>query len=280
MHYTLRRGTWRSGVAVPFYQLIVLAIVQGITEFLPISSSGHLVITSKLAGWPDQGLTIDIAVHAGTLVAVLVYFRSDIWQVIAGGARLLTGRMTPGGRLALLLIVGTLPLVAAGFLLKPYVSSLLRNTELIAWTTIGFGLLLGLIDRVSMTLRRTEHLGFGNAVFIGVAQILALLPGTSRSGITITAGRLLGMERREAARFSMLLSIPAILGAATLAGRDLYLSHDIALGYDSAIAAGLSFVTALIAISAMMRWLQRASYWPFVAYRILLGGYLLYWIYG
>lgn len=280
MHYTSPGIATFGGIAVPLYHLVALAIVQGITEFLPISSSGHLVLTSRLAGWPDQGLTIDIAVHAGTLVAVIAYFYADVWRLVAGSARLLTGRLTTDGRLALLILVATLPIVAAGYFLSTYVATLFRNVELIAWTTIGFGLLLGLIDRISMTFQRTEHLSFGNAAFIGVAQILALLPGTSRSGITITAGRLLNMERREAARFSMLLSIPTILGAATLAGRDLYATGNIALGYDAALVAGLSFVTALIAISAMMRWLQRASYWPFVAYRLLLGVFLLYWVYA
>jgi len=265
---------------VPLYQIVVLAIVQGITEFLPISSSGHLVLTSRLAGWPDQGLTIDIAVHAGTLLAVIAYFHTDVWRLTAGSARLLTGRITPDGRLAILVTIATLPIVVAGLLLESYVATLLRNVELIAWTTIGFGLLLGVVDRISMTLQRTEHLSFANAIFIGFAQILSLLPGTSRSGITITAGRYLGMERREAARFSMLLSIPTILGAATLAGIDLYESGNVALGYDAAIAAGIAFVTALIAIGALMRWLQRASYWPFVIYRLALGGYLLYWIYA
>lgn len=264
---------------MPLYQLVVLALVQGITEFLPISSSGHLVLTSRLAGWPDQGLTIDIAVHAGTLLAVIAYFQADIWRLVAGSARLLTGRMTPDGRLALLVVAATLPIVAAGYLLGSYGATLVRNMELIAWTTIGFGLLLGVVDRISMTLRRTEHLTYGSAMFVGFAQVLALLPGTSRAGITITAARFLGMERREAARFSMLLSIPAILGAATLAGLDLYSTGNIALGYDSALAAGISFATALLAINVMMRWLERASYWPFVAYRILLGGFLLYWVY-
>lgn len=265
---------------MPLYHLVALAIVQGITEFLPISSSGHLVLTSRLAGWPDQGLTIDIAVHAGTLLAVIAYFRSDIRQLAVGAARLLTGRMTPSGRLALLVIVATLPIVAAGYILGANGAAHIRSVELIAWTTIGFGVLLGVIDRISMTLRRTEHLTFGNAIFIACAQVLALLPGTSRAGITITAARFLGLERREAARFSMLLSIPAILGAATLAGLDLYSAGNIALGYDSALAAALAFVTALIAISAMMRWLLRASYMPFVVYRILLGGVLLYWVYA
>lgn len=265
---------------MPLYQLVVLAMVQGITEFLPISSSGHLVLTSRLAGWTDQGLTIDIAVHAGTLLAVVAYFRSDVWRIAAGAARLLTGRMTPGGRLALMIAAATVPIVIAGYVVGTYAAALVRNMALIAWTTTGFGLLLGVIDRISMTFRRTEHMTFGNAVFVGLAQVLALLPGTSRAGITITAARFLGMERREAASFSMLLSIPAIIGAATFAGIGLYSSGNIALGYDSALAAVLAFITALVAISAMMRWLERASYWPFVAYRLVLGAFLLYWLYA
>lgn len=279
MHYTGAGGTRASGTTVPLYHLVALAIVQGITEFLPISSSGHLVLTSRLAGWPDQGLTIDIAVHAGTLLAVLAYFRSDIWQIATGAARLLTGRMTPSGRLALLVLAATVPIIAAGYFLDPYAAVLFRSVELIAWTTFGFGVLLGVIDRISMTLRRTEHLTYSNAIFIGLAQVLALLPGTSRAGITITAARFLGMERREAARFSMLLSIPAIIGAATLSGLNLYATGNAVLGGEFLVAAALAFVTALIAISVMMRWLLRASYMPFVLYRVLLGGFLLYWFY-
>ena len=261
------------------YQILVLAIVQGLTEFLPISSSGHLVLTSRLLGWPDQGLILDIAVHVGTLLAVIVYFWRDLWQMILGTARALTGQASPAFHLALQVVVATLPIIAGGYLIMPHIGGAIRSIEFIAWTTLGFGILLGVVDWLCMTVRRMDHLTYRGAFFVGLMQVLALLPGTSRSGITITACRMLGMERREAARFSMLLSIPAILGAATLAGLELYKSGNIALGYDAAIAAALAFLAALVAIALMMRWLMRATYTPFVIYRVILGAGLLYLVY-
>ena len=265
---------------VTLLQLLVLAVVQGITEFLPISSSGHLVLTSQLMGWPDQGLIIDIAVHAGTLLAVILYFWRDIWMIVAGTASALTGRPAPGFKLLVFVVIATVPIVAAGYFGLSYIKTVARSIELIAWTTLGFGILLGVVDWLCMTVRRMEHLTYLGVIFIGCAQALALLPGTSRAGITMTACRALGMERREAARFSMLLSIPAILGATTLASLELYESGNVALSMDAAIAAALAFVTALIAIAAMMQWLMRATFTPFVIYRIVLGGGLLYWVYS
>lgn len=261
-------------------QILILAFVQGITEFLPISSSGHLVLTSRVLGWQDQGLILDVAVHAGTLLAVIVYFWRDLWQMLLGTVKVATGRQDSGFRLVLQIGLATLPIVAAGFFALPYVEHLFRSVALIAWTTLGFGILLGVTDWLCMTVRRLEHMSYWGALFVGLAQVLALLPGTSRSGITITACRVLGMERREAARFSMLLSIPAILGAATLAGLELYKSGDVVLGLDAALAAAFAFAAALLAIAVMMRWLMRSTYTPFVLYRIVLGAGLLYWVYA
>jgi undecaprenyl-diphosphatase len=260
-------------------QLIVLAVVQGITEFLPISSSAHLILVPYVTGAADQGPLIDVAVHVGTLGAVILYLWRDVIRMLAGLGRALRGRADPGARLALQLVVGTLPLVAAGYLDSRYLGDTLRSVEVIAWATLGFGILLWVIDRSGMTVRRIEHLGYGGALFIGLSQVLALIPGTSRSGITMTAARLLGFERAEAARFSMLLAIPAIVAAGTLAGYDLYRTGDAQLTADAFVAGGLALVTALVAIVAMMGWLRRASFLPFVLYRIALGGALLAWIY-
>jgi undecaprenyl-diphosphatase len=273
-------GGIRGALFVTLFQLLVLAIVQGLTEFLPISSSGHLVLTSNLLGWQDQGLVIDIAVHAGTLLAVMVYFWRDLWMITTGTFSALGGRPNQGFRLLIYLIVATLPIVAAGYFGLTFIKTALRSVEVIAWTTLLFGILLGIADYLCMTVRRMEHMTYGGVLFVGIAQVLALLPGTSRSGITITACRMLGMERTDAARFSMLLSMPAILGAATLAGLDVYQSGDLALGIDVAVSIALSFVAALIAIAVMMRWLMRATFLPFVIYRILLGAGLLYWVYS
>lgn len=262
------------------HHILILALVQGITEFLPISSSGHLVLTSQVLGWPDQGLIIDIAVHVGTLFAVMLYFWRDMIRIGVGCGQLAMLRPGVEARLALNLIIATIPVVIVGFLAKSYIETYLRSAEVIAWTTLGFGVLLWLVDRLGLTIRRIEHLGVFNALFIGVAQVLALVPGTSRAGVTITAARLLGMERSEAARFSMLMSIPTILGAGLLIGLDLYESGDVALRTDVFLAVGLSFVTALVAIWGLMTWLRRSSFTPFVMYRILLAAGLFYWVYG
>ncbi len=274
---------------MPLLHILILALVQGITEFLPVSSSGHLVLTWQafdIAGWqlPEdteaQRLVLDIAVHLGTLFAVLVYFRGDVGEMVAGAVKLTKGRLDPGGRMVLYLVVATLPLVAAGFLMKDLITTSLRDPAVIAWATIGFGLLLYAGDRIGLTVKRLEHMGFASVVVIGLAQVLALIPGTSRSGITMTAARFCGFERTEAARFSLLLAVPAILGAATLAGYDLYRMQDLRLGLEAALAAAFAFATALAAIAVMMRWLKKASFTPFVVYRVLLGGILLYLIYG
>lgn len=261
------------------YHLLILAAVQGLTEFLPISSSGHLVLTSRVLGWEDQGIVIDIAVHVGTLLAVVIYFWRDVGRVIGGSLRLITFRGGPDARLAMMLLIATLPIVLAGFLAKDMVETVFRSVELIAWATIGFALLLWLADRIGMTVQRIEHIGAIAALLIGLSQVLALIPGTSRSGITMTAGRFLGMERAEAARFSMLLSIPTIIGAGVLKGVEVWQAGDIALGYDAAIAIGLSFVAGIVSIAVLMRWLRTSSFAPFVIYRIALGILLLWWVY-
>ena len=260
-------------------QLLILAGVQGVTEFLPISSSGHLILVPIFAGWADQGLTLDVAVHVGTLGAVMVYLWRDMGAMLAGLWMMLHGRRHPGTRLFWLAVLATVPLIGGGYALNEYSHMVgenwLRGIELIGWTTLGFGILLYMADKIGMTVRRVEHLRISDAVLIGLAQILALVPGTSRSGITMTAARFLGMERSDAARFSMILSIPAIIGAGTLKGWDLYQSGDAALTSAAFLAAGLSFIAALITITVLMAWLKRASFTPFVIYRIALGGFLL-----
>lgn len=266
---------------MPVLHLAILALVQGITEFLPISSSGHLVLVPWLAGWQDQGLVLDVAVHVGTLGAVMVYLHSEISQMIKGSWRTIKGRgMNDGTQLVLFLVIGTIPVVIAGFVINSVYTDMLRSVEIIAWATIGFGVLLWLADRLGLTLRRIEHLKYFDVIMIGLAQVLALIPGTSRSGITMTVGRLLGMERIDAARFSMALSIPAIIGAGTLKGYELYQLGDTQLTSDAFIAAGLAFVAALVAIALMMAWLRRATFTPFVLYRIVLGAALLAMTYG
>jgi undecaprenyl-diphosphatase len=274
---------------LPLLHVAILAVVQGITEFLPISSSGHLVLTWQafdalgLNGIEQSAhdrLVLDIAVHVGTLAAICLYAWREVGQMAGGVARLALGRWSPGARLAALLVVSSLPLIAVGALFTEALTAELRDTAVIAWTTIVFGIVLYIADRSTLTLRRIEHMTFTAGLLIGLAQILALIPGTSRSGITMTAARFLGFERVEAARFSLLLSIPAILGAGSLAGYDLYRSGNAVLGYTALVGAALAFGTALCAIVLMMGWLKRASFTPFVVYRVVLGSALLWWVYG
>jgi undecaprenyl-diphosphatase len=263
-----------------FIHLAVLALVQGITEFLPVSSSAHLILVPLFMNVPDQGLIIDVAVHVGTLGAVILYLWRDVFAMLSGLGRMLKGRRDPGARLAGLLVVGTIPVIIAGFALNHYMPNGIRGIEVLGWTTLGFGLLLLIADKIGMTLRRIEHLRIGDVIIMGVVQALALIPGTSRSGICMTAGRMMGMERRDAARFSMLLGIPALAGAGVLKGWDLYKTGNAQLNADAFLAAGMSFATALVAIVLMMAWLKRASFTVFGVYRLLLGAFLLAIAYG
>ena len=265
---------------VPLLHLFVIAVVQGITEFLPISSSGHLVLVPKLACWPDQGLLIDVAVHVGTLGAVIIYLRRDVWLMFTGLTRLAAWRRDPGVRMMWLLALATVPVIVAGLLIYLLAGDALRDIVVIGWATVGFGLVLYACDRLGTLTRRIEHLGAYSALLIGLAQVAALIPGASRAGVTISAARIMGYGRRDAARFSMLLSIPTIIAAGTLAGIDLAQSGDARLQADAVVAAGLAFVTAYLAIVAMMRWLRRASFTPFVVYRIVVGGAVLVFAYS
>tara|TARA_R110002167_G_scaffold122663_1_gene301253 strand:- start:315 stop:1115 length:801 start_codon:yes stop_codon:yes gene_type:complete len=264
---------------VTLLQLFVIAVVQGLTEFLPISSSAHLILVPQLTGWQDQGLAIDIAVHVGTLFAVLLYFHRDVLLMLRGLLDLLRGRWSEGGRLMALVALATVPVVLVGLIFKLLgIQDALRSVEVIIVTTIGFGILLWVVDRRAPDDKGIESFNVRSALLIGLAQALAPIPGTSRSGITITAARWLGFRRTEAARISMLLSIPTILAAGSLLGLDLYQAETAALTRDALIAGALAFGTALLAIWGMMRWLQTASYTPFVVYRMLLGLALIAWL--
>lgn len=252
-------------------QLVLLALIQGVTEFLPISSSAHLILPAQLLGWADQGLAFDVAVHVGTLAAVLVYFRALLLRLAGGAlAALRARRGTEELRLIGLLMLGTGPIVLAGPLLADAVEHHLRSTAVIAATTIAFGLLLLHADRKP----RAGDLGalrWRGALAIGVAQALALVPGTSRSGITMTAGLYLGLSRAEAARFSFLLSIPAIAGAGVFETRDLLQSGTPVPWGQLALGSGLAFGAALTVITLFLAVIERSGMLPFVLYRLALG---------
>lgn len=269
---------------MPILHIVILALVQGITEFLPISSSAHLILVPELLGWPDQGLLIDVAVHVGTLGAVLVYFWRDIATMVAGLFDLARGRRSAAARLAVMVVLATLPVLMAGYLLGEVwgdaIMESMRNIRVIGWTTLVFGLALYAADRFGGSSRSVAQVRIRDAVLIGFAQVLALVPGTSRSGVTMTAARALGMDRPDAARFSLLLSIPTILGAGTLAGAELWQQGNSGQTEAAITAAGFAFVSALAAIALMMAWLRRATFLPFVVYRVALGGTLLLIAYG
>lgn len=262
--------------------LILLSALQGITEFLPVSSSGHLILFSKFTTFPDQGPFLDVAVHIGSIMAVTIYFWKDIWNILKGlwQSRFMPNFKIPGAKLAWLIIIATLPAIVAGLSLKAYGLENLRSTKLIGWTLVIYSIILYIADKYGKTNRQTHNLTIKDALIIGCAQCLALVPGTSRSGITITASRLLGLKRQEAAKFSMLLSIPTIAGAGLLMAIELFQSGDLSGISDAYHGIIYSFIASLGAIYIMMAWLKKWTFAPFVIYRLILGGYLLLDAYG
>ncbi|NPA72112.1 MAG: undecaprenyl-diphosphate phosphatase [Gammaproteobacteria bacterium] len=258
-------------------QILTLSLVQGLTEFLPVSSSAHLILVPNLLGWPDQGLAFDVAVHIGTLTAVVAYFRQDIWLMMRDWtSSIVTRQPTSNSRLAWWIIFATIPAVAFGLFLNNGLEDALRNPLIIAATTIGFGALLWWSDVKGKQIRDEYSLSFRDIMIIGFAQAIALIPGTSRSGITITAALMIGLTREAAARFSFLLSIPIILGAGLLKTKDLIeSSHPIQ--WDAMIGGiVLSAVSAYIIISVFLKWISNIGMAPFAWYRFALGALLIY----
>ena len=265
---------------MPLTNLIVLALIQGLTEFLPISSSGHLIIVPNLINWHDQGLVIDVAVHAGSLLAVIIYLWRDLWSITVALIDFRNLQQRPDLKLAKLIIIASIPVMVMGLIISLISDNLMRSVEIIGWATLVFGILLGISDKIGLSVSDLRHMGIGDAVLIGISQILALIPGSSRAGLTITMARFLGYDRKTAARFSLLLAIPAILGASTLKGIEVVQANNLILGIDVLIAGSVSFLAALASISIMMAWLDRAGFMPFVIYRIILGAALLVWVYA
>ena len=264
------------------FQLLFVAIIQGLTEFLPVSSSGHLILLPFVTGGPDQGLAIDVAVHVGTLLAVILYFRSEVVEASVGLGRLVRGKAdTPGARTALLLIVATIPVLAVGLLFKVLgIDEMLRSVAVIGWTMLIFGIVLYWADRTGEKTRSASDWRMKDAIWMGLAQAVALIPGTSRSGITITAARKLGYDRTGAATLSMLMSIPTILASGALLSLDVIGEADWQLAKDASIAAAFAFVAAMLALVLMMRLLRSVSFTPYVIYRVILGIALLAYAYS
>lgn len=271
-------------------QIVVLAVIQGLTEFLPVSSSAHLIFPGQLLGWPDQGLAFDVAVHVGTLFAVIFYYLADLIKITTFTLEsVVTRRQTPMSHIGWCLTIATIPVIVAGFMLEDHIATVARSIEVIAYTTIGYGILLGLASAVNRKMvwrtisnvqgERSDtlrHLTMQQAFVIGMAQMLALVPGTSRSGITLTAGLFMGMRPEAAARFSFLLSIPVILGSGILEGTKLY---EEGIGGASMmqmfIGAVISFLVAILVIHFFMKFIAKSGMAVFVIYRILLGSLLL-----
>lgn len=261
------------------FHLLIVAVIQGITEFLPVSSSGHLILLPNLTGMADQGQAIDVAVHVGTLGAVILYFWSDVRMALAGLPRVLRGHIdTPGARLAFLLLIATVPVVLAGLLLKlTGLDDALRSITVIGWSMLLFGLVLWWADQKGKSNRTTADWSPHHAWILGIWQAVALIPGTSRSGIVITGARFLGYERSDAARLSMLMSIPTIIASGLLLGAEVVGSADWAMLRLAGIGAVFAFFSALLALALMMRLLKSISFTPYVVYRVILGLGLIFW---
>ena len=256
-------------------QIIVLALVQGLTEFLPISSSAHLILVPYLTDWPDQGLAFDVAVHVGTLTAVVIYFRKEISKMFFAWVASLNGRHSEDSKLAWGVLVGTIPVGLAGLFFKDIISEHLRTPLVIAATTIIFGLLLWYADWSGKRQRDEHSMTWKDIIFIGCAQAIALIPGTSRSGITITAGLMLGLTAPAAARFSFLLSIPVIVLAGGVETLDYLKVANVGDMNDLVYGALISAFSAYLCIHFFLMLLERIGMTPFVIYRLLLGIVLL-----
>ncbi len=261
-------------------QIIVLAIVQGLTEFLPISSSGHLILVPAFLDWSDQGLPFDVAVHFGSLVAVLVFFRNDIEGLFHGARDIFAGRGgTLQGRMACCIAIGTIPAAVAGLLLAGWIAANVRSALVVVMTLSIYGVLMALADRYAPSDRDISQIRIRDALVIGVAQALALVPGTSRSGVTITAARLLGIRRQDAARFSFVLAAPVIL-IATIYQVVKLVTGDMQVQWENfGVAALISAVVAYLSIDFFMRFVGALGLLPFAIYRLILAGVILYVIY-
>lgn len=255
-----------------YFEAFVLALIQGLTEFLPISSSAHLILPSAILGWQDQGLAFDVAVHVGTLLAVMIYFRHEVISLLrAFFASIFHGDRSKEAKLAWMILLATIPACVFGLLMKDFIELYLRSAWVIATTTIVFGLLLWYVDKHAPLTDDEYQADWKKALFIGVSQALAMIPGTSRSGATITAALYLGFTREAAARFSFLMSIPIILLAGGYLGLKLVTSGEpVHLGV---LVTGIvtSFISAYLCIHFFLKLISRIGMTPFVIYRLLLG---------
>ena len=269
---------------IQILNILILAIIQGVTEFFPVSSSAHLVLFSKISGQSDQGLMIDVFLHLGSFFAVLAYFYSDVRSMLLQFSYILKKNNSYKGFvestknfLLTKIILATIPILVVGFFAYDFVEEYLRNPKTIAWATIIFAIPLFYFDKKKDTKNLLGNMPLPQSLIIGLAQTLALVPGVSRSGITMTASRSLGYNRSDSARFSILLSLPTILGAAALSLNKIIDSGNFQFGLQALTACILSFITSYLAIAFLMKWLKKATFTPFVIYRISFGIILLLW---
>lgn len=260
-----------------WFEAIVLGIVQGLTEFLPISSSAHLLILSQLFGWEDPGAAFTAVTQIGTETAVIIYFRAEIWAILrAWGAsfRSATARATPEARMGWLVLVGTIPIAVLGVLFKDQIETAARNLYLVAGMLILFGLVLGVADALGRRVKDEKDLTVRDGILFGLAQALALIPGVSRSGATISAGLFMGYTRAAAARYAFLLAVPAVLASGLFEARKISSEPNVSWG-PTLLATVIAFGVGLAVIAWLMRWLTTRTYLPFVLYRLALGGLVL-----
>lgn len=255
--------------------IAILALVQGLTEFLPVSSSGHLVLVPLMLGEADQGLILDVALHMGTLSAILVYYWRDVWKIAFSVLFWRSTKDMQSRNLGLYIVLATIPAVLFGLAVKTVFPDGIRSVAVITATTIFFGIVMGIADMSGGKERSMKDMTLGRAMLIGCAQALALIPGTSRSGITMTMARFLGFNRVEAAKFSFLLGMPAMAAAGFMALLDMLKADDPGLYSHAAASTVMAFFAGLAAIHFMMKWLGKFGLMPFVIYRMFLGGFLL-----
>ena len=253
-------------------QSVIMGLVQGLGEFLPISSSAHLILLPWLFHWQDPGLTFDVALHAGTLLALMIYFWKDWWRLIGKG---FTDIRCREGKLFWYLIAASVPGAIGGLLLEKWAETVFRNPVLIAVMLIGMGIVLYWADRKSIKQQDFEHITLGTSLMIGLSQVLAIIPGVSRSGVTITAGLGMGLTREGATRFSFLLSTPIIFGAALLKLPQL-VANPAAITGNFVLAVLVSCVSGFASIGFLLRYVRAKSFMPFVGYRFVLGALVLF----
>lgn len=267
-----------------WFHLLILAIVQGLTEFLPVSSSAHLILPAQIFNWPDQGPLIDLMAHLGSLGAVIIYYKRDVARMIGGGFDLIsfdkTRQESSRARLTSYILIATPPALLVGLLMNSKGwDEAVRTPSIIAWAMIVFGIILWLADIWGKKLKTIEGMNWKAALLIGLAQVIAFIPGTSRSGITMTAARALGYTRSESARFSMLMAIPIIGASGSFAFLKLLKEGTgNASWMDGLVVAGLSLIAAYITIFVFMKLIEKISFFPFMLYRLVVGGVLLWWI--